>query len=111
MRHATAFGDSAKTVRTIEEAPKALPDDHDAGPASESPLFPLMPSVQILFAACLLLSIDRSGSQPRRSNPRPIGRQTELAGAFGRQTGMGRRIRLHHLGLDDDWRDAKGPTG
>jgi hypothetical protein len=32
MRHATALGDSAKTMRTIGEAPKALQDDHDRDP-------------------------------------------------------------------------------
>src|SRR5580704_8355907 len=97
---ATAFGDSAKTMRTIGETPKSLPDDHDRDPAPDSPLFPLLPSVQISLR-CLQLSIGGSGSQPRRRNTRPIGRQTD----------MGRRNRLHHLSLEDDWRDAEGPTG
>jgi hypothetical protein len=70
LRHATAFGESAKTMRTIGEAPKALPDDHDGDPAPDSPLFPLLPSVQILFAA--FCCIDRSASQSRHSNTSPI---------------------------------------
>jgi hypothetical protein len=38
-------------MRTNEEAPKSLPDDHDGDPTPDSPLFPLLPSVQIFFAA------------------------------------------------------------
>jgi hypothetical protein len=35
----------------IEEAPKALPDNHVRDPVPDSPLFPLLPSVQIFLAA------------------------------------------------------------
>ena len=57
---------------------------------AQSPLFPLLPSVQILFAAFCCASI-RSGSGGAAIST-PIGRHTDI----------GRCIWLHHLNLEHD---------
>ena len=68
---------------------------------AQSPLFPLLPSVQILFAAFFLAMFEavRAAQQYR---PR-----------IGRHTGISRCIWLRQLNLedDDDWRtgERRGP--
>jgi len=53
-------------MRTIEETPKSLPDDHDGDPTPDSPLFPLLPSVRIFFAAFCRALIEAVRSKPKK---------------------------------------------
>jgi hypothetical protein len=60
-RYAVAFGDSAKAMGTIEEAPKALRDHHH-GLTDRPSAFVSFAAFCSNFLLFLLLSIDRSGS-------------------------------------------------
>ena len=71
-------------MRTIEETPKALPDDHDGNPIPKVPLFPLLPSVQTFFAAFCQDQSDPFSS-PEKKNGQ--------IGQFGRSDPAGRSYR------------------
>jgi hypothetical protein len=72
------------------ESPSALPNDHHRNP-TPIPLFPLLPSVQILFGAFCWALIERWKRLGRHSILTPIGRHTDKC----------RYIWLRHLDPED----------